>query len=183
MIRKATEKDAQAIADIYNYYIQNTVATFEIDDLTANDFVSRMDKVQKSGFSWFVAEQNNEIIGYAYSSKWKERAAYKHSAEVSVYLLNDLTAKGWGTKLYDALFADLKTKSIHIAIGGITLPNPASIALHEKFGMEKVAHFRQVGYKFDRWLDVGYWQVQLNGEPDRLGDNKKSAPERPCPLR
>lgn len=162
MIREATDKDAEAIAEIYNYYVQNTIITFEEDNLKPSDFIERIREVQQSGFSWLVAEENGKIIGYAYSSKWNDRAAYKNTAEVSVYLSQHVKSKGWGTKLYDVLFSSLREKSIHIAIGGITLPNPASIAVHEKFGMEKVAHFKQVGYKFGEWLDVGYWQVQLN---------------------
>ncbi len=86
---------------------------------------------------------------------------YRHSVETTVYISQSSIAKGWGTKLYSALLTELKERRIHVAIGGITLPNPKSIALHEKLGMEKVAHFRAVGYKFETWLDVGYWQLQL----------------------
>ncbi|MBV1883057.1 MAG: GNAT family N-acetyltransferase [Pseudomonadales bacterium] len=162
MIREATEKDAEAIAEIYNYYIQKTVVTFEEEDLDEYALSERMHKVQMSGFSWLVAVENEKIIGYSYSSEWNGRGAYKSTAEVSVYLSPSLKAKGWGTKLYQALFSRLRDKSIHVVIGGITLPNPASIAIHEKFGMEKVAHFKEIGYKFGQWLDVGYWQVKLN---------------------
>ena len=162
MIRDATKKDAEAIAEIYNYYIRKTVVTFEEHALDEDAIIERMHKVQTSGFSWLVAVENEKIIGYAYSSKWNERVAYKNTAEVSVYLSPTLKAKGWGTKLYQQLFSGLRDKSIHSVIGGIALPNPASIAIHEKFGMEKVAHFKEVGYKFGKWIDVGYWQVQLS---------------------
>ncbi|PID45615.1 MAG: hypothetical protein CSB47_08185 [Proteobacteria bacterium] len=84
------------------------------------------------------------------------------TVEVSIYLSHQITSRGLGTQLYNALFSSLREKSVHIVIGGITLPNAASIALHEKFGMEKVAHFKEVGYKFGKWLDVGYWQVKLD---------------------
>ncbi len=162
MIREAKDQDAEAIAEIYNYYICNTVITFEEENLNPSDLVDRIQKVQESGYSWLVAEDKGKVIGYAYSSKWSDRAAYKNTAEVSVYLSPHIKSKGWGTKLYEALFSRLRERSIHVVIGGITLPNPASIAIHEKFGMEKVAHFKQVGYKYGEWLDVGYWQVQLN---------------------
>ena len=162
MIREAKESDAAALAEIYNFYIQNTVITFEEDDLDADEFIKRIRKVQSAGYSWLVAEEDGQVIGYAYSSKWNERSAYKNTAEVSIYLSEKAKSQGWGTKLYTELFSSLRKKSIHVVIGGITLPNPASVALHEKFGMEKVAHFKQVGYKFGQWLDVGYWQVQLN---------------------
>lgn len=161
MIRKALETDAQSIAKIYNHYIESTVITFEENQLSTNDIVERISKANTLKLPWLVAEENEELIGYAYAAPWKERTAYRFSVEVTVYLAEPATAKGWGSMLYESLFSELRTLPIHSAIAGITLPNPASIALHEKFGMEKVAHFHEVGYKFDRWLDVGYWQGQI----------------------
>jgi len=108
-----------------------------------------------------VVEEDGLVCGYAYATQWNKRAAYRKTAEVSVYLSHLATGKGLGSRLYEALFTQLREKQLHIVIGGVTLPNPASIALHEKFGMKKVAHFEQVGYKFGQWLDVGYWQVSL----------------------
>ncbi len=162
MIRHATNTDAETIANIYNYYIQNTVTTFEESPLSARDIIGRMEKVKRLGLPWLVAEKESKVIGYAYATKWNERGAYRNTVETTVYLSNAWFSKGWGTKLYEALFTELRHISIHVVIGGVTLPNPASIALHEKFGMEKVAHFKEVGYKFGKWLDVGYWQVQIN---------------------
>jgi L-amino acid N-acyltransferase YncA len=161
MIRAAIESDAQAIADIYNYYIKNTVVTFEELPVSQNDILERIEKVTGSNLPWLVAEDNSVVIGYAYAGKWNMRSAYRHTVESTVYLSNSSLAKGWGTRLYQALFDTLRQKSIHVVIGGITLPNPASIALHEKFGMKQVAHFKEVGYKFGQWLDVGYWQMEL----------------------
>ena len=162
MIRDAKSSDATAIAEIYNYYVQNSVATFEEDTIEAIDFVDRICRVQEAGHSWLVAENAGQIIGYAYSSNWQERAAYKHTVEVTAYLSHKVNGRGWGTQLYTELFSRLRARSTHIVIAGITLPNPSSVALHEKFGMEQVAHFNQVGFKFGRWLDVGYWQVNLH---------------------
>jgi phosphinothricin acetyltransferase len=108
-----------------------------------------------------VAEHHGNIKGYAYATKWKERSAYRYSVEISVYVDRERQGQGWGTKLYQALFTQLQKLDIHLAIGGITLPNDASIALHEKFGMIKVAHFQEIGFKFEQWLDVGYWQLEL----------------------
>ena len=164
MIRKAKDKDSETIADIYNYYIRNTVITFEETEITAADISSRIERVNKAKLPWLVAEVDSKVIGYAYAAKWNERSAYKHTAETAIYLSRTCLSQGWGTKLYEALFTELRNLSIHIAIGGVTLPNPASVALHEKFGMHKVAHFEEVGYKFGQWLDVGYWQVQLNAK-------------------
>lgn len=162
MIREATDRDAQAITEIYNYYIRNTVISFEEEELTSSEMAARIHKIQLAGYSWLVLEVDGVVIGYAYSSRFHERAAYRHTAEVSIYLSHNEQTRGWGSKLYKQLFSTLQQKSIHIAIGCIALPNPESIALHEKFGMQKVAHFKRVGYKFDQWLDVGYWQVQLS---------------------
>jgi L-amino acid N-acyltransferase YncA len=161
MIRAATESDAQAIADIYNYYIANTVVTFEEQAISKNDILERMEKITGASLPWLVAEDGGVVIGYAYAGKWNVRSAYRHTVESTVYLSNSSVAKGWGTRLYQALFDTLRHKSIHVVIGGITLPNPASVALHEKFGMKQVAHFPEVGFKFGKWLDVGYWQTEL----------------------
>lgn len=162
MIREATTADAKIIAKIYNHYVEDTVITFEEDPVSINEMACRIEKVSNAGLPWFVAEERGEVIGYAYAIAWKERAAYKHSVEVTVYLSCERGAKGWGTKLYEAVFLALKNTSVHVVIGGITLPNPASVALHEKFGMKKVAHFKAVGYKLNQWLDVGYWQIELD---------------------
>jgi len=162
MIREAMEEDAKAIAEIYNYYIQNTIITFEETEIDVANIAERIRAVKESRFSWLVALESENVIGYAYSCKWNDRTAYRNTAEVSVYLSHTNKFKGWGTKLYEALFSSLCKKSIHIVIGGITLPNPASVTIHEKFGMEKVAHFKEVGYKFGEWLDGGYWQMRLH---------------------
>lgn len=161
MIREATQEDSEAIAEIYRYYVQNTVITFEDGNVDSAEISDRINKVQESGFSWLVAIENGCIVGYAYASTWNDRAAYQHTAEITIYLLHTTQAKGWGTKLYEALLSGLRHQRIHTVIGCITLPNPASVAIHEKFGMVNVGHFTEVGYKFGKWLDVGYWQIQL----------------------
>ena len=163
MIRDAVNGDAAAVARIYNYYVKNTVVTFEESAVEASDMEERIAETQADGLPWIVAESDGEVIGYAHASKWKGRCAYRFAVEVTVYLEHALHSKGWGSRLYERLFADLRAKNFHVAMGGIALPNPASIALHEKFGMHKVAHFEEVGYKFDDWVDVGYWQGKLDG--------------------
>ena len=164
VIRKAKQSDAQSIADIYNHYIAHTVITFEDSSVSDEDIAHRIQETQDAGLPWIVAQHADNVVGYAYASKWKGRCAYRYAVEVTVYLSPNVVAKGLGTALYRALFAELKAMSIHVAMGGISLPNPASIALHEKFGMKKVAHFEQVGYKFDQWVDVGYWQAILHDD-------------------
>lgn len=162
MIRDAISTDALAIAEIYNHYIRNTIVTFEEKDVSESDINSRILEIVEAGLPWLVVEENAEILGYAYGSKWSGRCAYRYSVEITVYLSPSAVSKGLGTQLYNELFSRLKEKSIHIVIGGISLPNAASIALHEKFGMEKVAHFKEVGFKFGEWIDVGYWQGTLH---------------------
>ncbi len=161
-IRPAVDSDCPALAAIYNHYILNTVITFEEELVDAAAFAARIAKVHSAGLPWLVAEgENSEVLGYAYAAPWHARSAYRHTVEVSVYLAPQSTGRGLGTRLYEALFPMLRSKNIHVAIGGLTLPNPASEALHQKFGMKKVAHYQEVGFKFGQWLDVGYWQTIL----------------------
>lgn len=162
IIRDATVSDASDIVEIYNYYVANTWATFEEDEVTCTEMSDRLNKVVGSGLPWIVAVIDETIVGYAYATKWKERSAYRFSVESTVYLAHGAQGKGLGTTLYESLISKLKLKGINSVIGGITLPNPASVGLHEKMGMEKVAHFSKVGFKFQRWLDVGYWQLRLS---------------------
>ena len=162
-IRAATPADAEVLARIYNHYITDTVVTFEETPITAMDMGTRLAETRSLELPWLVAQTDAGVQGYAYASRWKGRCAYRHSVEVTVYVEHEATGRGLGTQLYAALFGELARGDCHVAIGGITLPNAASVALHEKVGMRKVAHFSEVGYKFGRWLDVGYWQVVLPG--------------------
>ncbi len=163
MIRPAELQDAADIARIYDYYTRNTVITFEERSVPEAEMAARISAVRSAGLPWLVAERDGDTVGFAYAGEWKGRCAYRHSVEITVYLDPRQRGEGWGTRLYDALFAQLRQGTTHVAIAGIALPNPHSIALHEKFGMTKVAHFPEVGFKFDRWIDVGYWQVVFDG--------------------
>jgi L-amino acid N-acyltransferase YncA len=158
-IRPATIGDADAIACIYAHYVANTVVSFEEQPVSASEMAGRITEVVSASLPWLVAEQGGDrLVGYAYAVKWKGRSAYRHSVETSVYLDPAYTGQRIGTRLYQALLKILRERSIHVAIGGIGLPNPASVALHERLGFTQVAHFKEVGYKFGRWVDVGYWQ-------------------------
>lgn len=160
MIRPVKVKDANKIAAIYNYYIEKTVITFEENQVTSKEIENRIaEKTRK--LPWLVFEEGGEVLGYAYASPWAGRCSYRFSAEVTVYLNVNAKGKGIGSKLYSELLTQLKALNYHVVIGGVTLPNVASVALHEKFGFEKVAHYKEIGFKFDRWLDVGYWQLLL----------------------
>ncbi len=157
MIRSANEDDATAIARIYNHYILNTVVTFEETIVSVEEMSGRIAEITRASLPYLVAEQNDGIIGYAYATAWKGRSAYRFSVETTVYLDAGLVGKGHGTDLYQVLLAQLQERGLHVAMGGIALPNPGSVGLHESWG-SKVAHFNEVGLKFDKWIDVGYWQ-------------------------
>ena len=157
-IRLAHAEDAEAISVIYNYYIDHTIITFEELRVGASTIAERIERVLAISLPWLVAEAEGRVVGYAYAAPWRERSAYRHTVEVSVYLEHNLALRGLGSLLYQHLFDALARSDVHVALAGIALPNARSIALHEKFNMEKVAHLKQVGWKFDQWIDVGYWQ-------------------------
>ncbi len=161
MIRRATPADAAAIAAIYNHYVANTVVTFEEEAVPATDMARRLAEVFAADLPWLVATEGDRVLGYAYASKWKSRCSYRFSVESTVYLDHSATNRGLGTALYTALIAEMKKAGMHAMIGGVALPNAASVALHEKLGFQKIAHFREVGWKFKQWIDVGYWELLL----------------------
>ena len=160
-VRDAQPSDAAPIAEIYNHYVLRTWITFEEEPVAGAEMARRVAEVAQAGHPWLVAEGGGRVLGYAYASQWKGRCAYRYSAESTVYLAADACGQGLGTRLYRELFERLRTASMHVVIGGIALPNPASVALHERFGMRRVATFEQVGFKFGRWIDVAYWQTTL----------------------
>ena len=160
MIRSATLEDAPVLAEIYNRYITDTRITFEEIPVTCAEMEQRIVNVTKD-YPWFVFEEMGLIVGYSYASRWKERSAYRHSVETGTYLHHEHVGKGIGTLLRTALIHELRARSIHCVICGVALPNPASIALCEKLGFTKVAHFKEVGFKLGQWVDVGYWQLIL----------------------
>lgn len=161
LIRSATQGDGEALARIYNPYILETVITFEEQAVSAAEMASRVAQVQCLALPWLVAERGSHLIGYAYASRWKQRAAYRHSVETTVYLEPQECGQGLGSRLYEALLSALRAAHIHTAVGGIALPNPASLALHRRLGFRKVAQLREIGFKLGRWVDVGYWQKIL----------------------
>jgi L-amino acid N-acyltransferase YncA len=157
MIRKVRDSDAPSICEIYNYYIKNTIITFEEEKIEEIEIYKRIKEVIKN-YPWIVYEEDGRIVGYAYATKWKERFAYRYSVESTVYLNKNYFGKGIGGKLLKQLVEEAKSKNIHSLIGGIALPNKSSIALFEKLNFKKVAHFKEVGFKFGKWIDVGYWE-------------------------
>ncbi|MEJ2054705.1 MAG: GNAT family N-acetyltransferase [Calditrichaceae bacterium] len=157
MIRDAGKADAKSICEIYNPYILDTTISFETEPVSESAMTERI--LNNNPLPWLVFEEKNSILGYAYAYKWRVRNAYRYSVERAVYLNPGVTGRGIGSELYTELLKRLKYMGIHVVIGGIAIPNPASIALHEKFGFQKVAHFKSVGFKFEKWIDVGYWEL------------------------
>jgi phosphinothricin acetyltransferase len=156
----ATCADAESICAIYNHYVAHTIVTFEDQPVTTAEMQSRMAAVLEK-LPWLVLERDGDIDGYAYASPWKSRIGYRFAVESSIYLAPARVGHGYGSALYRSLLDDLRPRNIHCVIGGAALPNAASGALHEKLGFTKVAHFRENGFKFGRWIDVAYWQRLL----------------------
>lgn len=160
MIRNVHIDDARQVLDIYNYYVTNTVVTFDLEPLSLKDFKERIIKIS-ADYPFIVYEENNEILGYAYGSKFRPKPAYNHTVETTVYVKQGNHGKQIGTKLYKTLLPLLKEKNFHIVLGVLTLPNDASIKLHEKFGFKQVAFLKDAGLKFGNWQDVGFWQLSF----------------------
>jgi phosphinothricin acetyltransferase len=162
VVRAALPGDAAGIAAVYNHYVLHDHATFETEPVAAADMAARLRAVADAGLPWLVADAAGAIAGYAYATPWRARAAYRRSVEISVYVAPATTGRGFGRALYQHLLEDLRSWGAHAVIGGIALPNAASVALHERLGFVQVASFREVGHKFGRWIDVGYWQRLLD---------------------
>jgi phosphinothricin acetyltransferase len=160
MIRSATPSDAEAIIAIYNPYVASTAITFETVPVTADEMAGRIRNVLAS-YPWIVREEKGEILGYAYAGRWKDREAYRFSVETTVYVASEHARKGVGASLYQALIPELRRRGFHTALGVIALPNDASVALHERFGFVQVGRLPQVGWKLERWVDVGTWSLTL----------------------
>lgn len=160
-IRAASPLDAAAICAIYNHYVATTTISFEEDAVAVADMAQRIADVTAAELPWLVAEIDGKVAGYAYATKWRVRPAYRHSVESSVYLAPAMIGQGLGRALYVALLEALRRRDLHLVIAGIALPNEASVGVHEKLGFRKVAHFTEVGQKFGRWIDVGYWELKL----------------------
>lgn len=158
LIRPATPADAASICSIYNPYIINSTISFEEEPVSEAAMAAR---IAAGTLPWLVLEEHGVLLGYAYASAWRSRPAYRHAVESSVYVAGAATGRQIGLSLYRALIAQLRALGLHTVIGGIAQPNEASVRLHERLGFRKVAHFEQVGFKHGRWLDVGYWQLNL----------------------
>ncbi|MDN5351252.1 MAG: hypothetical protein PWQ12_168 [Clostridiales bacterium] len=160
MIRPVKVSDAGDIVKIYNHYIANTTVSFEEETLSAEAMEKRIIDVT-ANHPWLVYEEEGHVVGYAYANVWRNRSAYRYSAETSVYLDVDFKRMGLGTKLYEALKGALKARGFHTAIACVTLPNDPSQMFHQSIGFKKIGVFQEVGYKFETWLNVEYWALKL----------------------
>jgi phosphinothricin acetyltransferase len=160
LIRLANNTDLAAILDISNWAALNTPANFAIDPETLKTWTQSFDQSHRM-FPWLVAEREGVILGFAKASPHRGRCAYAWTAEVSVYVHPDHHGKGVGTHLYQRLISILKAQGYITLLAGITTPNLASERLHQSFGFHKIGVFERVGWKFNRWHDVGYWEAFL----------------------
>ena len=163
-IRRATEADAPELLAIYRPFVESTPVSFETIAPSAEDFATRIAGAL-SGWQWLVAEYNGQCIGYAYGSSHRERAAYRWSVDVAVYVQPANHRQGVGRSLYQQLLEDLAEKGYCNAFAGVTLPNEASLALHRSFSFETVGVYKSVGRKFGKWHDVMWLQRVLRASP------------------
>jgi len=160
-IRPVRQRDCAAIVAIYSPYVLETVISFEQSPPTEAQMAQRI-RDTTALYPWLVAEVDDKVIAYAYATCWRARVAYGYTLESTIYVDKAYTGRGIAKPLYLALLAELKSRGVHAVVGCIALPNDASVALHEQCGFVKVAHFPQVGCKFERWVDVGFWQVTFS---------------------
>ncbi len=159
-IRQASKEDVAAMLEIYRPVVEDTATSFELAVPAIEDFAARVEKIVTT-HEWLVADDNGEVAGYAYASPHRSREAYKHSAEVSVYVHTDYRGQGLGRDLYSALFDSIRQLGFHYAYAGIALPNESSIPLHAACGFVEIGTFSEVGFKHGAWHDVSWWQRKI----------------------
>ena len=160
IIRLATEHDSQQVSAIYAPYVRGTNISFELEPPGEEEMRMRI-RGTIAHLPWLVCERDEHVLGYAYAAKHGVRPAYDWSVNTSVYVDEGNHRAGIGRALYTSLFEILKLQGFHNAYAGITLPNPASVGMHERLGFRPVGVYRTVGYKHGAWHDVGYWQLNL----------------------
>jgi L-amino acid N-acyltransferase YncA len=160
IIRFAEAADARGIADVYAPIVAGTAISFEDDPPTEQEMAARIAGALRHA-PWLVCADASGVAGYVYASRHRDRAAYRWSVDVSVYVRAADRRGGVGRALYTSLFALLRLQGFRAAHAGITLPNPASVAIHESFGFRRIGVYPAVGFKLGRWHDVGWWQLEL----------------------
>lgn len=160
MIRPVHLDDAQQLLDIYNYYVVNTTVTFDLEAVSLESFKEKIRTISVD-YPFIVFEEQQEVLGFAYGSRFRPKPAYNHTVESTIYIKHGHHGKQIGSLLYHDLLHLLKQKDFHIVLGVLTLPNEASVRLHEKFGFQQVAFLNEVGLKFGSWQDVGFYQLMF----------------------
>jgi L-amino acid N-acyltransferase YncA len=158
-------RDAAAVAEIYGWYVRETAISFEEAAPSAADTAALIARIQRT-HPWLVCEREGAVVGWACGSPHRERAAYRWAADVAIYVDREARGGGVGRALYEALLPLLREQGLHVACAGITLPNEASVGLHEALGFEPVGVYRRVGWKAGAWRDVGWWQLELRPAGD-----------------
>jgi len=154
--------DANSLTEIYNHYIQTSGVTFEEKEITDEVMKSRIQDIHfERSFPYIIFEDGGETLGYAYGTTFRERNAYRYTVESTVYVHPDHFGKGIGKALYTKLIEQIKDGGFRSIIGVITLPNDASVNLHEQLGFVKAGELKEAGYKFEEWMDVGLWELRL----------------------
>lgn len=164
-LRLARPADAPDVAAIYAPFVTDAVVSFETTPPTADEMARRIEATLRT-LPWLVADDGGRVVGYAYATPYRSRAAYQWTCEVSVYLAATHRRQGVGRRLYGALFAVLRAQGFVTAHAGIALPNAASVGLHEALGFAPVGVYRGVGFKAGAWRDVGWWALRLREDPD-----------------
>ncbi|WP_350280872.1 N-acetyltransferase family protein [Kribbella sp. HUAS MG21] len=164
-VRDASVADAAACAAIYAPYVTGTAITFEVEPPTVGEMAERIAKARAT-HAWLVLEDDEQVVGYAYAGPMKPRPAYRWSCEVSVYVAPSHHRTGAGRTLYNALFDRLADRGFRTAVAGVTLPNPASEALHKSLGFDPIGTYRNIGWKLDSWHDVAWSQRPLAHQSD-----------------
>jgi phosphinothricin acetyltransferase len=164
IIRPPVSTDITTMLEIYTPIVLNTATSFELEPPSLTTFEERVNKYSH-GWAWLVAEENGQLLGYAYGSPHRERKAYQWSTETSVYVHESARGRGIGKKLYEALLTALQEKGYCNAYAGIAMPNDASVALHRSVGFSDIGRFPRVGYKFDAWHDVAWFHKELRSAP------------------
>lgn len=161
MIRGVEKVDAHKICEIYNHYVLTTSISFETDAVSVDDMVRRIDEIKAGGYPYHVYLIDEEVVGYCYFNKWNGRCAYQTTVEISIYVDKNFVGRGVGASLIKYAIDGLDRRKFHTIVAGITIPNVASIVLHEAYGFKQISHFKEVGFKFNQWQDVGHWQLIL----------------------
>lgn len=167
VVRSATEEDLPAILEIYNEIIENTTAVYDYEPHSLQMRQQWFNAKREQGFPVFVAEEGERIVGFSSIGPFRAWAAYKYTVENSVYVAADCRGRGIGKMLIPPLIEVAKNLKLHSIVAGIDATNESSLRLHQEFGFKEVAHFRQVGFKFNKWLDLKFLQLILNDESNK----------------